>query len=85
MSAISLILKGRGDFFFDNFLHFCTIFQAAICALLVFLGAEGPEGMLFKSLILVSLLYSTVSKSARSSCNGLFLFLAKFLYFSKRF
>ena len=53
MSAISLILKGRGDFFFDNFLHFCTIFLAAICALLVFLGGEGPEGMLFKSLILV--------------------------------
>ena len=54
--VISLILKGRDDSFLANVLYFCTIFLAAICALLDFLGAEGTEGMLFESLILISFL-----------------------------
>ena len=54
--VIALTLKGRDDSFFANVLYLCTIFLAAICTLLDFLGGERPEGMLLESLILISFL-----------------------------
>ena len=66
-SATSFILKGRGAFFRDIFLYFCTTFLAAIYA--------------FLFLLFITFIFLGVEKIYSSSLSAvLFLFLLKFLY-----